>query len=207
MSGLARRLPARPSLEQLRKQAREHLDRLRETDAEARLSDAQHALAAEYGFTSWAALAEGLAQPPDESPDSRLGLSAAPPFYRIDTERNTIEPHAPLSPRDWDTIFALMRERAITGIATAAMTDDALAKLSKLDFVTSIDLGGARVLSDDGLQHLANMSQLERLELGGWHSPLTDCGRRRSHELRRRNRQSAVGRSGHGPRHRQNGRS
>ena len=48
-----RRLPDRPSLEQLRKQAKEHLDTLRGTDPSATLSAAQHALAREYGFDSW----------------------------------------------------------------------------------------------------------------------------------------------------------
>jgi ankyrin repeat protein len=48
-----RRLPERPSLEQLRKQAKEHLDRLRDADPSTGLAAAQHALAREYGFESW----------------------------------------------------------------------------------------------------------------------------------------------------------
>ena len=48
-----RRLPDRPSLEQLRKQAKEHLRTLRTADPSATLSTAQHALAREYGFESW----------------------------------------------------------------------------------------------------------------------------------------------------------
>jgi ankyrin repeat protein len=48
-----RRLPDRPSLEQLRKQAKEHLDTLRAADPSANLAAAQHALAREYGFDSW----------------------------------------------------------------------------------------------------------------------------------------------------------
>ena len=48
-----RRLPDRPSLEQLRKQAKEHLDTLRAADPSATLAIAQHALAREYGFDSW----------------------------------------------------------------------------------------------------------------------------------------------------------
>jgi hypothetical protein len=52
----SRRLPDRPSLEQLRKQAKEHLDTLRATDPSATLSTAQHALAREYGFENWPAL-------------------------------------------------------------------------------------------------------------------------------------------------------
>jgi ankyrin repeat protein len=48
-----RRLPERPSLEQLRKQAKEHLHTLRAADPSATLSIAQHALARQYGFDSW----------------------------------------------------------------------------------------------------------------------------------------------------------
>ena len=48
-----RRLPDRPSLEQLRKQAKEHLDPLRAADPSASLSSAQHALAREFRFESW----------------------------------------------------------------------------------------------------------------------------------------------------------
>jgi ankyrin repeat protein len=49
----SRHLPERPSLEQLRKQAREHLDTLRAADPAVKLAAAQHALAREYGFESW----------------------------------------------------------------------------------------------------------------------------------------------------------
>ena len=52
----SRHLPERPSLEQLRKQAREHLDTLRAADPAVTLAAAQHALAREYGFASWPTL-------------------------------------------------------------------------------------------------------------------------------------------------------
>jgi ankyrin repeat protein len=48
-----RRLPERPSLEQLRKQAKEHFEKLRAADPSVQLATAQHALAQEYGFDSW----------------------------------------------------------------------------------------------------------------------------------------------------------
>lgn len=77
MPGPSRRLPARPSLEHLRKQAKDLLARFREGDAaaqerfravsprlaeprgsgEAPLAAAQFVLAREYGFVSWAELA------------------------------------------------------------------------------------------------------------------------------------------------------
>ena len=46
-------LPAAPSLEQLRKQAKELVRERRAGGEPLRLSDAQRALAREYGFASW----------------------------------------------------------------------------------------------------------------------------------------------------------
>ena len=46
-------LPARPDLDHLRKQAKARLDDLRRHDPEAKLADALHAIAREYGFASW----------------------------------------------------------------------------------------------------------------------------------------------------------
>ena len=266
MSGSSPRLPARPSLEQLHKQAKERLEAMRGVDAGATLADAQYALAREYGFESWPRLvhhvdavrsagrldeferlakdilaayhgdaaaverliahfgvsynneqwlvriqshvddarggapgdptlvdielmlarehgfeswadfARGLSQSPDRSPDARLGLSAAPPFYRIRWESRTLEANPPLSDRDWDTLCAVMREHRLTGITSPAVTDEAIRRLSRLDFVTRIRLDGAQGLTDDGLLHLAGMPQLEELDLSGFHSPLTDRG-------------------------------
>jgi ankyrin repeat protein len=48
-----RSLPERPSLEQLRKQAKEYLQTLRAADSSIGLAAAQHTLAREYGFDSW----------------------------------------------------------------------------------------------------------------------------------------------------------
>ena len=49
-------LPARASLEYLKKLAKERLAELRRSDPRAKLADAQLALAREYGFPSWRAL-------------------------------------------------------------------------------------------------------------------------------------------------------
>ena len=56
-----RRLPERPSREQLRKQAKEHLATLRAGDPSLNLAAAQHALAREYGFDSWPKLLHHVA--------------------------------------------------------------------------------------------------------------------------------------------------
>ena len=46
-------LPRRPSFSHLRKQAKDLLRRLRQQNPDATLTEAQHALAREYGFDSW----------------------------------------------------------------------------------------------------------------------------------------------------------
>lgn len=132
-------------------------------------ADAQLIIAREFGYETWEKLVEGLRQPsPDPQSiarDSR-GLSSTPPFYKINQSENSIEPRPPLSDRDWDTIFAVMRERGITGLnAGGQMTDAVLERLPKLDFVTSLNLGGSKRMTDDGLQSLARMPQLKDLDL------------------------------------------
>lgn len=52
----ARALPARPSLEHLKNEAKQRLKALRAQDRHAQLTEAQLALARDYGFASWRAL-------------------------------------------------------------------------------------------------------------------------------------------------------
>jgi hypothetical protein len=63
---MSRQLPASPNLEYLKKQAKELLRRM----PQRKLVDAQHALAIEYGFATWAKLkahVESLRQTPAEA--------------------------------------------------------------------------------------------------------------------------------------------
>ena len=50
---MSRDLPAQPNLDHLRKQAKRLLDELRLRDTEAKLADAQHQIARDYGFATW----------------------------------------------------------------------------------------------------------------------------------------------------------
>jgi hypothetical protein len=75
---MSRDLPARPSLDHLRKQAKAVLRSMREHRAEAKLSDAQHAVAREYGFTSWPKLKTHLAALP-EGDGAGGGGNGSPP--------------------------------------------------------------------------------------------------------------------------------
>ena len=56
------------------------------------------------------------------------------------------------------------------------MTDTALARLPALEQVTRVHLEGSNQVTGQGLLHLARMPQLEDLDVGGWHSPITDRG-------------------------------
>jgi len=58
---MSHHLPAHPSLEHLRKQAKELLPELRREKPAAKLADALHAVARAYGFRTWPQLKTGVA--------------------------------------------------------------------------------------------------------------------------------------------------
>jgi len=70
-------LPERASLEYLKKLAKERLRRVRETDPDARLSDAQLAVAREHGFRSWRALRAEVERRRAEQADAFLAACRA----------------------------------------------------------------------------------------------------------------------------------
>jgi ankyrin repeat protein len=70
-------LPARPSLEYLRKLAKDRLRDLRGIDPRARLADAQHAVARDHGFRSWRALKAEVERRGTSSRDAFLAACAA----------------------------------------------------------------------------------------------------------------------------------
>jgi hypothetical protein len=117
--------------------------------------EARMVLAQDVGFGSWAALLDAV----------RTGAPAIQAFT-IDTFENRAAPQRHLSETEWDRLIAEMKGRRIAALdAGGLMTDEVLARIAALDHVTSLSLGGSRQLSDDGLQHLARMPQLERLDL------------------------------------------
>ena len=77
--------------------------------------------------------------------------------------------------RDWETAIAVIRERGYSAVnAEGQMTDEALAVIADVAHVTSLQLGGSKALTDDGIMHLARMPQLRHLDLSG--TALTDRG-------------------------------
>ena len=142
------------------------------------LADARLLVAQRLGFESWDSLTASVTQPPSDPRTAPHGLSTRPPFYRIDWRTNTLEPRQPFTDRDWDATIDVIRELGITGVnAGGQMTDYALERLSRVEHVTRLNLGGAKQLSDDGLRHLAGMPQLEELDLSDYPGGrLTDRG-------------------------------
>lgn len=157
------------NLEQLRELVKQRVGALSGSASgagEFALADAQMVVARQHGFESWAKFAGSLAQPPSDPRSSPLGISSTPPFYKIDWKNNTIEPRLLLSKKDWDSIFDVMNEHQISGLnANGQMTDDAMERLTRLDHLTRLSLGGSKRLTDAGLRHLAHMPELQELDL------------------------------------------
>ena len=136
-------------------------------------ADARLLVARLYGFDDWDGLVSATG-----GLDETFGLTTSPPFLTIDSVRGHIEPRQPMSPRDWDTLIGIMRERGLTSLDARNMMDDAaLATLaSAVPHATVLKLHGSDRLTDEGLKHLAAFRELEEIDLGGWKSPMTDAG-------------------------------
>ena len=189
MSDSSSRLPARPSLEQLQKQAKEllrqyrageraALDRFlvgntRPANPQPTLADAQFVLAREYGFESWARLREQVGIMRSTRP---LFLSSTVPFYTIDWLNNEVSVQGPQSEKSWDALLGVMTEHRISKLSASSMIDSALKRLADLNHVTHLRIGGSSGVTDQGVKHLVRMAQLQDLELGGRNSTITDQG-------------------------------
>jgi len=135
-------------------------------------ADARLLVARLYGFEDWDALVSS-----GGGPEPSFGITSTPPFFNVDVARGIIEPQQPMSPRDWDTLVAVMKERGLTGVhANNMMDDEALARLTGVPHVRVLKLHGSDRVTDAGFRHLAAFADLEEIELGGWNSPMTDAG-------------------------------
>jgi hypothetical protein len=142
------------------------------------LADAQQLFASLYGFKNWDELGRSSNEPPRDLRSAPVVLSTTPPFFRIDWTNNSIEPCQPMSNKDWEDLFAVVRELKLTAIqSNNMMGDEDLEKLSQIDHVTSLHLSGSQFITDKGLEHIARMPQLRELRLS--HYPgggVTDRG-------------------------------
>jgi ankyrin repeat protein len=138
--------------------------------ADLDLADAQLFLARAQGFESWQAMKEHVA---GLSGDAKI-IARPVKLFHVD-EKGAEE--SSLTARDWDTVITLMKEKHIPGLnADGHMTNDVLERISRLDHVTTLRLGGSTRLTDEGLGYLARMPQLTDLDLSGWEMQFGDRG-------------------------------
>ena len=141
---------------------------------ELAMADAQQMVAHAYGFEDWAKFAASLREPPADPSSAPVFVSSRPPFYSVDWKENRLSTRGPQSRTDWNEIFAIVEEHGISKLEAGGITDDAMKGLAELECVTHLNISGSKVLTDEGAQHLVRMPQLTDLEMGGWHTPLTD---------------------------------
>jgi hypothetical protein len=133
------------------------------------LADAQFLVARAQGFESWESLAAFVASiPPGKT---AIAAKSVAVYSAGESEPAQVA----LRSRDWDVVFAVMREQRLPGLhASGQMTDALLDRFSRLDHLTALDLEGSKGLTDDGVRHLARLPRLRHLNLMG--CGITDRG-------------------------------
>jgi hypothetical protein len=133
------------------------------------LAEAQYLVARAQGFAGWAAL-ERFA---DTMPRGKPTIAIKPVAMYASDARAGAPPA--VSSRDWDEVIALMQEKRLTGLhAHGQMSDALLERVSRLEHLTSLDLEGSKLLTDDGVHYLSRIPGLRHLSLAG--CSLTDRG-------------------------------
>ena len=130
-------LPANPDLEWLRKAAKKRLSVLRATRPDARLHEAQHAIAHDYGFKSWRALKLHVETLRPRSAERDHVFDAARAGDVEAVRRAFASGFGPATPdRDGRTIYQIAKERRHDAIELLAR--DAQAE-SSITFATIAD--------------------------------------------------------------------
>jgi hypothetical protein len=143
-------------------------------EPDSAIDDARQMVAHAYGFETWSKFAANIMQPDADPRSAPVFLSSRPPFYSIDWKQNRLSARGPQTRKDWEAIFSVVEEYGISKLEAGGIPDEAMKGLSELECVTHLNVGGSKGLTDDGAQHLKRMSQLIELEIGGWHTTLTD---------------------------------
>jgi ankyrin repeat protein len=131
-------------------------------DVEISIDDARWLVAREHGFEQWQALVDDIVNRPIDA----LPATAKP--VRISSTQGSAARHDGHRTLDWDAALEAVRAPGTWSVdAAGQMTDDLLARVSRLEHVTSLRIGRSPALTNDGLRHLANMPQLRELDLSG----------------------------------------
>ena len=151
------RLPNRPNLDQLKRQAKD----LRKK-AGGRLREAQRAIAERYGFASWDALRNHV-----ESVTGRASAVQHKPAG-IDYEHvvpHTIALHGPLTRH----VTRRLAERGVSGVKVdATIVPESLALLAEIPSLERIDLSDHVELTDNHIAFLEAMPQLTAIAFARW---------------------------------------
>jgi ankyrin repeat protein len=97
-------LPDNPNLDWLRKQSKRRLDELRESQPDAKLSEAQFDLAKQYGFSSWRALKAHIDSLTTEGQIFAAARSGDVETLRAMLDRQPDLLHARLKPYEWSLL-------------------------------------------------------------------------------------------------------
>lgn len=127
------------------------------------LAQARYLVARAQGFDGWDAL---VAFAESVSPDAAV-LPKQVGGYRAGN-REPLESASTVLVRSWDALLAAMLERRLTALhAAGQMTDAILGRVSQLEHVEELDLGGSRGVTDEGLRHLARLPRLRSVDVTG----------------------------------------
>ncbi len=136
-------------------------------DVPIALGDARWLIMRDNGFASWESFIEHTI---DQAASPRPLASA--PFRLLSKPTEELAPAVERT-RDWDAAIAMLRAGGLPGLdANGQMTDDVLERISRLEHVSVLRLGGSKHLTDAGVAHLARMTGLRELDLGG--CPISD---------------------------------
>jgi hypothetical protein len=153
----ADRLPDRPNLDHLKRQAKQ----LRKK-TDGRLRDAQRAVAQRYGFDSWDALrnhVDGVTGRVRATEDKPAGIDYEHLVH------DTMELRGPLTRE----IARRLADRRVRGVkVSAAIPTDALAYLAEIPTLERVDLSAHTALTDNDVTFLERMPQLTAVAFARW---------------------------------------
>jgi hypothetical protein len=134
---------------------------------EITIDDARYLVAVEHGFADWDALCRFTATASNKALETAKPVGVA----RTGSKRPDDIGRA----RDWDTVVQMLSSNPGAELhANGQMTDAALARIATIGTVRSLQIGGSREVTDEGLRYLAGLPELERLDVSG--TSITDRG-------------------------------
>ena len=129
-------------------------------DGDFTLDDARLWVARDHGFESWSALTTYVSK----LPSGRRLIAARPIRLSNPADESRDEEWT----RDWDAAIELLESGGFNALnASGQMNDELLERISRIEHVTRLGLGGSAALTDNGVRHLARMPKLEQLDLSG----------------------------------------